>query len=77
MRKFIKGLVTVDFIFYCDLEEGDENGCVKMYSKDMVLISDNIFAYEALSEELEKGIYEYINETLKLNFENYMKENPA
>jgi len=49
-----RALETKDFIFFVNFEESDENGAVKMFDRKLQLISDNYFASEALTEELEK-----------------------
>ena len=48
-----RALETKDFIFFVNFEESDENASVKMFDRKLQLISDNYFACEALTEELE------------------------
>jgi hypothetical protein len=71
-RTYVKGLVTPDYTFYVDFEEGDENGNTLMYRNDGSLVSNNYFANEGLMEELidedqkyifiHKNLYDYLDE---------------
>ena len=70
--KYTKALVTPDFTFYVNFEEGDENANTLMYRNDGSLVSDNYFANEGLMDELmdedqkyifiHKNIYDYLDE---------------
>lgn len=68
--RFYRALITKDFVFFVNFQEGDENGCCEMYNRDMELISNNYFAHVGLSEELAKGKdnWEYISPTMKQNY---------
>lgn len=67
--KFYRGLETVDFIYFINYQEGDENACVMMYRKsDWSLASDNYFGYCAMFETLiEKKDWTYISKSMKNN----------
>jgi hypothetical protein len=76
--KTIKGslyrlsLITEDFYFYSNYQEGDENKNTLMYNrKTDLLISDNYFAYGALEEHLEKADHLWISKYLKRCYKNY------
>jgi hypothetical protein len=66
---FYKALITEDSIFFCNYNEGDDNGNVEMYNRKMELLSDNYFASNELQETLKIGKWEYISPTMKLNYE--------
>lgn len=77
--RFHKGLITEDFVFYCNYQEGDDNGNVEMYRRvksnphdrddsGLELVSNNYFASVGLFEALEAGVWEYISPTMKLNY---------
>lgn len=44
---------TTNFIFFINDTESDENASVKMFDREMNLISDNYFAYEAFFDCIE------------------------
>lgn len=76
--KTIKGnlyrlsLITEDFYFYSNYQEGDENGNTLMYRRSNdELVSDNYFAYRALADALEENKYTWISQYLKKCFKNY------
>lgn len=65
-------LITEDFYFYSNYQEGDENGNTLMYDrKTDKMLSSNYFAYIALEEELEKSNYVWISRYLKNCYKNY------
>ena len=68
--RFHRALITKDFVFFVNFNEGDENGCCEMYDRNMELISNNYFANVGLTEELAKGKdnWEYISPTMKHNY---------
>lgn len=79
--RFHKGLITEHFVFYCNYQEGDENGNVEMYRRvksnphdrdnsGLELVSNNYFANVGLNDELAKGWdnFEYISPTMKVNY---------
>lgn len=49
-------LITDDFVFYGNLEEGDDNANTMIFTRNMELRSDNYFANGALFEEFEKPL---------------------
>ena len=66
--RFYKGLITKGFVFFCNYNEGDDNGNVEMYTRNMELVSDNYFASVGLHEALESGEWEYMSPTMKQNY---------
>ena len=66
---YYKGAETLDFIYYVNYAESDENACVRIYNRTGELISDNYFAYSDLFNTLEQGIYIWISRTLKRNYD--------
>jgi hypothetical protein len=62
-----RALETPSHIYFVNHEEGDENGCCKMYDRKMNLVSDNYFAYVGLTEDLTNGTYNWISKELKAN----------
>jgi hypothetical protein len=82
--KTIKGsryrlsLITEDYYFYSNYQEGDENGNTLMYNRHTdKLISDNYFAYGGLVECLETDDYIWISRYLKTCYNNYILEQIA
>ena len=82
--KTIKGsryrlsLITEDYYFYSNYQEGDENGNTLMYNRHTdKLISDNYFAYGGLVECLETDDYIWISKHLKKLYNNYIQEQIA
>lgn len=78
--KTIKGslyrlsLITEDFYFYSNYQEGDENGNTLMYRRSNdELVSNNYFAYGALEDILETESYLWISKYLKRCYINYIK----
>lgn len=70
LGKYWRALETIDFIYFVNFQEGDENACVKMYRKsDFSLASDNYFAYNDMFEVLTEKENEitYISPTMKYN----------
>ena len=69
---FYKGLITKDFVFYCNYQEGDDNANVVMYCRstgsNLELVSDNYFASVGLLEALTEGDWEYISQTMSKNY---------
>lgn len=65
-------LITEDFYFYSNYQEGDENKNTLMYNRQTdLLISDNYFAYGALEEILEENKYVWVSKYLKKCYKNY------
>lgn len=63
---YTKHLVTKDYIFYVNLEEGDAHAACYMFSNDSEnkLISNNYFASVALNEALKTIDYIFISPEL-------------
>lgn len=69
---YTKALITPDFTFYANFDEGDENANTLMYRNDGSLVSDNYFANVGMNDELmdedqnyifiHKNIYDYLDE---------------
>lgn len=56
------GLITNDFVYFVNSQEGDENASTIMYNKKGELLSDNYFASSDLFEKLESGdTFEFIH----------------
>jgi len=56
------GLITDDFVYFVNPQEGDENASTIMYNKKGELLSDNYFASSDLYEKLESGnTFEFIH----------------
>lgn len=66
--RFHRALITKNFVFYVNFQEGDENSSCEMYNRDMELISNNYFASVGLFDELATGKWEYISHTMKENY---------
>jgi hypothetical protein len=78
--KTIKGsvfrlsLITEEFYFYSNYQEGDPNANTIMYRRSNdELVSDNYFAYGALEEDLEAESYLWVSKYLKRCYTNYIK----
>jgi hypothetical protein len=69
---FYKALITKDFVFYANYHEGDENANVEMYRRlggdKLELVSNNYFASVGLHEALTEENWEYISQTMKVNY---------
>jgi len=64
-NSFEKAMETMDFVYYMDYSECDDNGSVRMYSRSTgALISDNYFANRDMYENLLYFKYEWICKTL-------------
>ena len=46
-------LDTKNHIYYVNLDECDENACVKMFNRKRELVSDNYFAYQSFMDDIE------------------------
>ena len=67
-------LITKDYIFYVNQDEGDDNANTVMLNRNLELLSNNYFASVGLLEELEKGVFEYMNKDLKYSYEEMIKD---
>jgi len=69
-------LITEDFYFYNNYQEGDENGNTLMYDRQSdKLLSDNYFAYTAFEDCLEREDYLWVSRYMKNCYTKYKKEN--
>lgn len=73
--KYVVGLITKDYIYFINPEEGDDNSNTIMYNKEGDLLSDNYFASDDLFGKLteianKREEYEYIRPSIK----KYLKE---
>lgn len=66
--RFHRGVETNDFIYFCNYQEGDDNGSVKMYRKsDLSLVSDNYHATNDLMDVIMDKTYTYLSKSMKFN----------
>jgi hypothetical protein len=73
---YILGLVTKDFVYFVNIEEGDENANTIMYNKKGELLSDNYFANNDLFETLEnESEFEFIHPDVEYNRQQIIKGN--
>lgn len=64
--RYYRAVETEDFIYFCNYQEGDDNGNVMMYRKsDFSLVSDNYHACNDLMGVLDEGTYTYLSKTMK------------
>ena len=74
--EFVLGLISEDFVYFINSDEGDENSNTIMYNKKGELLSDNYFASNDLFETLENQItFEFIHPDLKVFKENEKRKN--
>ena len=74
--KFHRAVETDDFIYFCNYQEGDDNGSVKMYRKsNLELVSDNFLASNDLFEVILEKKYTYLSKSMKFNAREMQKEN--
>jgi hypothetical protein len=73
---FNLGLITKDFVYFVNVEEGDENGNTMMYNKNGELLSDNIHATNDLFHTLEnQSKFEFIHPDLEKYRQEFLKGN--
>lgn len=73
--RFWRGVETEDFIYFCNYQEGDDNGSVKMYRKNgLELVSDNYHAANDLVDVILKKKYTYLSSSMKINTEEMQKQ---
>jgi hypothetical protein len=73
---FNLGLITKDFVYFVNPDEGDENGNTIMYNKKGELLSDNYFASNDLFETLEnQSTFEFIHPDLEKYRQEILKGN--
>ena len=74
--EFVLGLISEDFVYFINSDEGDENSNTIMYNKKGELLSDNYFASNDLFETLEnQSTFEFIHPDLKVFKENEKRKN--
>jgi len=74
-RRFYKAMVTKDFVFYADYQEGDDNGNVVMLDRETgKLVSDNYFANQECFELMRKFEFESMSRTCQYNFKCWLEE---
>lgn len=67
---YYKALETLEFVYYVNYQEGDENACVHMYrKKNNELVSNNYLAYNDLFGVLEDKTYTWISRNMKRNYQ--------
>lgn len=70
------GLITNDFVYFVNSEEGDDNANVIMYKKNGELLSDNYFANNDLFETLEnEDTFEFIHPDVEAYRQEILKGN--
>jgi hypothetical protein len=70
------GLITNDFVYFVNLEEGDDNANTIMYNKKGELLSDNYFANNDLFETLQnESTFEFIHPEVEYNRQEILKGN--
>ena len=74
LGRYWRALETIDFVFYVNYQESDENATVKMYRHNGDLVSDNYFAYTALMEAVDNEDYTYASRTMKYNIAQHWKQ---
>lgn len=73
--RFYRGIETVDAIYFCNYQEGDDNGSVKMYSKsDLTLLSDNYHAHNSMYEVILEKKYTYLSKSMQYNVREILKQ---
>lgn len=74
-RRFYKAMVTTDYVFYADYQEGDDNGNVVMLDRETgELISDNYFANQECFSLMRKFDFESMSRTCAYNFKCMLEE---
>lgn len=79
---FHRGMETKDFVYFCNYQESDDNGNVKMYRKEsdkegtLELASNNYFGNQSMLEDIFKGEYTYLSATMKTNVKLHKEATP-
>ena len=74
-RRFYKAMVTKDYVFYADYQEGDDNANVIMFDRASgELISDNYFANQECFSLMRKHKFESMSRTCAYNFKCMLEE---
>ena len=70
------GLITKDFVYFVNSDEGDDNANVIMYKKNGELLSDNYFASQDLYEVLQnEDTFEFIHPDIEAYRQEILKQN--
>ena len=74
--RYYRGVETEDFIYFCNYQEGDDNGSVMMYRKsDLTLVCDNFHASNDLVGVILEKKYTYLSKSMQYNAREMQKEN--
>ena len=71
---YYNAVETLEFNYYVNYKESDENASVIMFNKQGEVISDNYHAYCSLFETLENKSYTRISRTISKLFNNHIKQ---
>lgn len=73
--RFYKAMVTKEFVFYANYQEGDDNGNVVMLDRENgELVSDNYFANQECFELMRKFEFESMSRTCQYNLKCWIEE---
>lgn len=64
-KLFKLAAITQDFVYYVDEKEGDENASTIMLNRDFLLVSDNYFGTQDLSEVVENNQLLWMSKAVK------------
>jgi hypothetical protein len=68
-------MVTKEFVFYANYQEGDDNGNVVMFDRETgELVSDNYFGNQECFELMRKFEFESMSRTCQYNFKCWIDE---
>jgi hypothetical protein len=74
-RRFYKAMVTKEFVYYADYQEGDDNGNVVMFDIETgELVSDNYFANQDMFDTMRKFEFVSMSRTCQYNFKCWLEE---
>jgi hypothetical protein len=74
-RRFYKAMVTKEFVYYADYQEGDDNGNVVMFDIETgELVSDNYFANQDMFDTMRKFDFVSMSRTCQYNFKCWIEE---
>ena len=74
-RRFYKAMVTKEFVYYADYQEGDDNGNVVMFDLETgELVSDNYFANQDMFDTMRKFDFVSMSRTCQYNFKCWIEE---
>ncbi len=73
--RYYRGMETVNFIYFFNYFEGDENANVKMYRKsNLELVCDNYHAHNDMVKVILEKSYTYLSHSMKYNAREMQKE---